>query len=140
MKINLTQTSEYGVLSQTMKDLIGKQPRFEFSIIGTPPPEFQKDTDATKSNKFYVTHPDLATQEILFNGNFQFWVDYWRVSEKGAVKTSVLTNPTWKSLLKAVDQLLESENAGGIFLEGFGEPTPSKNDPKVQEVELHFGS
>jgi len=126
LNIPLTQTSKYEELCQTVKDIVGEKPLFEFSIfriVGN-----QKD--------FVVDHPDLYSEAPLFSGETKFWTDYWRVAPR-KVSTPVLTNPTWKTFLPALQQLLKENNSGEIFLEQLGRQHLDKG---VTHVELEFGS
>lgn len=126
VNIPLSRTSKYDDLLQSVKAIVGETPRFEFSIfriVGG-----QKD--------FVVDHPDLDSDLPLIKGEVQFWTDYWRVTPQ-KVSTGVLTNPTWRTLLPALQQVLKKNNAGGIFLEQLGRQHLDKG---VIHVELEFGS
>ena len=123
----MTEVSEYNAMSDVVKSLIGKRPRFEFSIIESEP------SDAG----FYVKHPNLKSTEPVITGKVQFGTDYWRVNDRKAVSTPILENPTWKDILIATNNLLEENDAGGIFLEFL---TLKKEVNGVKQVELEFGS
>jgi len=123
----MTITSEYKEMSNSVESLIGKPPRFEFSIF---------ESDYSKEG-FYVKHPDLHSTKPIVEGKVQFAADYWRINETTEVKTPILENPTWKDILVATNNLLEENNAGGIFLE-FLTITDEING--IKQVELEFGS
>jgi hypothetical protein len=123
----MTEISEYNEMSKSVATLIGKNPRFEFSIIQSH----------NSDNGFYVKHPNLNSMEPVIEGKVQLGTDYWRVNEKNAVTTPVLENPTWKDILIATNNLLEENDAGGIFLEFL---TIKNEVSGIKQVELEFGS
>ena len=123
----MTEISEYNEMSKSVATLIGKRPRFEFSII--------QSEDSDKG--FYVKHPNLNSVEPVITGKVQFGTDYWRVNEKSPVTTPILENPTWKDILVATNNLLEENDAGGIFLEFL---TIKNEVDGVKQIELEFGS
>jgi len=122
-----SETSEYNTLSEKVKEIIGKRPCFEFSII--------ESVDTEKG--FYVKHPNLNSNEPVVSGKVQLGTDYWRVNESKRVNTPVLENPTWKDILVATNNLLEENDAGGIFLEFL---TIKDEVDGIKQVELEFGS
>jgi len=67
-------------------------------------------------DEWIVSYPDLLSEEPAFKGKVQFQIDYWRVSDD-IVNSPVLTDPTWKEVLLAVDKLLENGDGCGVFLE-----------------------
>jgi hypothetical protein len=126
LNIPLTQTSQYEKLCQTVEQIIGEKPLFEFSIFRM----------VGGHKDFVVDHPDLQSETPLLSGEVKFWTDYWRVSQH-KVSTPTLINPTWKMLLPALQQLLKENNSGGIFLERLGR---QHLDKEITHVELEFGS
>ncbi len=119
-------TTEYNKLCKQVEKLVGKDPVFEFSIMGS----------AESENGFYVTHPDLNSKEPVIKGKVQLNANYWRISEN-TVSTPILENPTWKDILVATNELLEDNDAGGIFLESLVITDDSNG---LKQVELEFGS
>lgn len=126
MNIPLTKTSKYAVLCQNVESLIGEKPLFEFSIMRMV--GGQKD--------FVVDHPSLDSETPVLEGDIRLWTDYWRVAPR-KVYSPVVSNPTWKDILCAIQQMLKENNAGGIFLEQFG---PQYLDKGVINLEVYFGS
>lgn len=130
---DFTETSEYNILSKKVQEIVGKRPSFEFSIIKS----VDDGKDEEINERFYVNHPNLESGETILKGKVQFGTDYWRVNETKRVCTPVLNNPTWKDVLVATNNLLEENNAGGIFLEAL---TITGETNGIKQVELEFGS
>jgi hypothetical protein len=127
LQFKFTKTSEYNKLCKQVEKLVGKDPVFEFSIM-----------DSSESQDgFYVNHPDLDSKEPVIKGKIQFNANYWRINETGSVSTPILENPTWKDILTATNNLLEENDAGGIFLEALVVTDKSNG---ITQVELEFGS
>jgi hypothetical protein len=126
MHIPLTKTSKYSDLCQTVEELIGEKPLFELSIMRMV--GGQKD--------FVVDHPDIKSETPLIEGEIRLWTDYWRVAPR-KVYSSILTSPTWRDLLCAIQQMLKDNQAGGIFLEQFG---PQYLEKGVTNIEIYLGS
>lgn len=126
MNIPLTKTSKYSELCQLVKELVGEEPLFEFSIIRM----------VGGQKEFVVDHPDLASDTPVMETELRLWTDYWRVASR-KVTTEVLPSPTWKDILRAVQNMLKENQSGGIFLEQFG---PQYLDKGVTNIEIYFGS
>ena len=126
LEFPFTVTTEYNKLCKQVEKLVGKDPAFEFSVMNSHDSE----------DGFYVNHPDLGSKDPVLKGKVQFNANYWRISEN-AVSTPVLENPTWKDILIATNNLLEENEAGGIFLEALVITDESNG---IKQVELEFGS
>jgi len=127
INFDYSSTPEYNRLCEQVKELVGKNPRFEFSIIQA----------AESDSGFYVNHPDLQSEKPAIKGRVELYADYWRISETGKVVAPILEDPTWQDILAATNRLLEKNNAGGIFLETLR--VTGQSDEALQ-VELVFGS
>lgn len=127
IQVDCPLTSEYNDLCKQAEKIVGKDPVFEFSILES----------VNSETGFYVKHPDLNSTTPVIPGKVQFNCNYWRVNESGSVQTPILENPTWKDILVATNNLLEKNDAGGIFLENLA-ITDEING--VKHVELEFGS
>jgi hypothetical protein len=126
LEFPFTVKTEYNKLCKQVEKLVGKDPVFEFSIMSS------HDSD----EGFYVNHPNLKSKDPVIKGKAQFNANYWRINEN-AVSTPILENPTWKDILIATNNLLEENEAGGIFLEALVITDESNG---IKQVELEFGS
>jgi hypothetical protein len=86
-----------------------KKPLVVFSIM-----EIQ-DMDNHNWN-YTVVCPDVSSPEPVFEGECQFRIDYWRVALK-PVTSPVYTNPTWKDIINACNDLLQDGDECGVYLE-----------------------
>lgn len=93
-------------------------------------------TPATAGTIWRIKTPNVQSTKPVVEGKIILYTDYWRVTSS-EVYSEVLTNPTWKDLVLAVDKILvESKNY--LYLEGL-----YVKDSKVdgaQVVEILFGS
>jgi hypothetical protein len=63
-----------------------------------------------------ITEAEILSNRPAFPGRCRFSIDYWRISLK-PVSSPVLTNPTWKEVLNACNDLLQTGDRMGVFLE-----------------------
>lgn len=61
--------------------------------------------------------PDVSNTIPVYNGECQFYINYWLVSEN-IVYSAVFNNPTWKDILTACDKILIDSDRSIAYLEG----------------------
>lgn len=61
--------------------------------------------------------PDIGTEKPVIEGKCIFYINYWRVAED-AVYSKEYTDPRWKDIINACNNLLQNGDRFGVFLEG----------------------
>lgn len=95
--------------------------------------------------------PDVSKKEILskkpvIKGEVKLFIDYWRVDPYPAyAKTKdgeerVFSNPAWKDIINACNDILKMGDRCGVFLEGILTHDNMGEDGKIKHVELLIGS
>lgn len=110
LAVDFNKTSTYKTLTNDVNNLIeeGKEKRVIFSMFET--------LDSNVVDQWTVKHPDITSSTPVIEGRCVFFINYWRVSEE-EVHSKELTNPTWKDIINACNNLLQSGDGCGIFLE-----------------------
>jgi hypothetical protein len=124
---DLTATSSYATLQKAMEGICEHRSRqgnlgLTFSIFETSK-TLDKGLD---SGDWIVDHPDIWSEEPVFQGDCVFLTDYWRVSDK-EVYSAVMRDPTWAEIINECNrQLIDPEDGSTaqLFLEGFYELEP----------------
>jgi hypothetical protein len=87
-----------------------------------------------------VKHPDIWSDEPVFEGNYVFFSNYWRIADH-QVESEIMSNPRWSEIIcEANRQLIDPEegDTACLFLEGFRELDPRSDG--VTYIELVWGS
>ena len=87
-----------------------------------------------------VRHPDIWSDEPVFEGNCVFFSDYWRISDH-QINSEIMPCPRWSEIIaEANRQLIDPEDGSTacLFLEGFRELEPDSNG--VRFFEFVWGS
>jgi len=101
--------------------------------------------DTNKDDKgdidnWIVDHPDVWSNEPVFEGNCVFFSDYWRISDH-QINSEIMPNPRWSEIISEANrQLIDPEDGSTacLFLEGFRELEPDSCG--VRFFELVWGS
>ena len=101
--------------------------------------------DTNKDDKgdidnWIVDHPDVWSDEPVFEGNCVFFSDYWRISDH-QINSEIMPNPRWSEIISEANrQLIDPEDGSTacLFLEGFRELEPDSCG--VRFFELVWGS
>lgn len=105
----------------------------EFSIF--------KDGDGYADKEWKVKAPDIESSKPVIEGDVVFYSDYWRLTaynKDEKVFTTVYTNPTWKDIINAANNMLLRTCDYGLFLEGLTEDSKKVDGYKM--VCIEFGS
>lgn len=87
---------------------------------------FERAYTCALGKDWVVKHPDIWSDEPVFEGKCIFVTDYWRVSEN-EVFSEPMENPTWSEIISECNrQLIDPEDGSTaqLFLEGFYELEP----------------
>ena len=92
------------------------------------------------SGDWIVKHPDIWSDEPVFEGNCVFFSDYWRIADH-QVESDIMPRPRWREIIcEANRQLIDPEvgDTALLFLEGFRVLDPRSDG--VTYIELVWGS
>ena len=87
-----------------------------------------------------VNHPDIWSDEPVFEGNCVFFSNYWRISDN-QVNSEIMPRPRWREIIAEANRQLIDPKEGDtacLFLEGFRELEPDSCG--VRFFELVWGS
>ena len=128
-----TKVMRYDDLQRKSNELIdGKKTLAEFSIF--------KDMGG-RDEEWMVKAPDIESTKPVIEGDVVFYSDYWRLTdynEGEKVYSIVYTNPTWKDIISAANNMLLRTCRYGLFLEGLTQLETSEEGHKM--VCIEFGS
>jgi hypothetical protein len=137
--LEYTATSTYDTLQKATQAMCkhksaGGKIGLSFSMFET-----NKD-DQGDINNWIVNHPDIWSDEPVFEGNVVFFSDYWRIAEE-PVYSEVMPRPRWEEIINEAGRQLidpEDQSTACLFLEGFDELEPRSDGTRV--IELVWGS
>jgi len=135
-----TATSSYSTLQKATEAMCKHRSAkgnvgITFSIFET-----SKKDKGDIDGDWIVDHPDIWSDEPVFEGNCIFFSDYWRIAEN-PVYSETMSNPRWEEIIsEAGRQLIDPEDGSCacLFLEGFYELDPKDDGTRV--LELVWGS
>ena len=135
--LELTATSSYNTMQKATKAMCKHRSKegnigLIFSIFDT--------AYGGGSEDWVVKHPDIWSDEPVFEGNCVFFSDYWRISDN-QVNSEIMPNPRWSEIIAECNrQLIDQEDGSTacLFLEGFRELEPDSCG--VRFFELVWGS
>ena len=145
MKINaplleLTATSSYSTLQKVTEGMCKHRSAkgnigLTFSIFNTS----ERDSGDLNGD-WIVDHPNIWSNEPVFEGTCVFYSDYWRISDN-KVYSEDMPNPRWEEIINEANrQLIDPEDGSTalLFLEGFRELEPTSDGKRF--FELVWGS
>ena len=124
----------YKQLCRLTDELIESDKRFvEFSIF--------KDV-SSHIDEWVVSAPDITSDKPIIDGEVVFFSDYWRLTDhlkpRGReIESRVYANPTWKDIINAANEMIESTCQYTLYLEGL---SPRGIANGIKRVEVEFGS
>jgi len=138
--LDLTATSSYATLQKVTQGMCKHRSAkgnigLTFSIFETS----EKDKGDIDGD-WIVDHPDVWSDEPVFQGNCIFFSEYWRIAED-KVYSEVMPNPRWEEIINEANRQLIDPNDGStalLFLEGFTELEPRSDGTRV--IEFVWGS
>ena len=125
---------EYKELCRLTDELIESDKKLvEFSIF--------RDVSSDNDN-WIVSAPDVTSDKPIVDGEVVFFSDYWRLTDhlkpfSNEIESRVYTNPTWKDIINAANEMIENTCVCSLFLEGL---SPRGIANGVKRVEIEFGS
>jgi hypothetical protein len=125
---------EYKELCRLTDELIESDKKLvEFSIF--------RDVSSDIDN-WIVSAPDITSDKPIVDGEVVFFSDYWCLTDdlkpfSNEIESRVYTNPTWKDIINAANEMIEKTCGYSLFLEGIA-PRGVANG--VKRVEIEFGS
>jgi hypothetical protein len=138
--LEYTATSSYASLQKATEAMCKHRSKqgnigLNFSIYKTAPEDKGLD-----SGDWIVKHPDIWSDEPVFEGNCIFFSNYWRISDN-QVNSEIMPNPRWSEIICEANRQLIDDSDGStacLFLEGFQEIEPDSCG--VRFFELVWGS
>jgi hypothetical protein len=127
---------EYKELNKRTCELIESNKKLvEFSIFR----DVSSDID-----EWVVSAPDITSTKPIIDGEVVFISDYWRLidhltynTESREIESRVYTNPTWKDIINAANEMIACTCQCSLFLEGLA-PRGVANG--IKRIEIEFGS
>jgi hypothetical protein len=125
---------EYKELNKRTCELIESSKKLvEFSIF--------RDVSSDIDN-WIVSAPDITSDKPIVDGEVVFFSDYWRLTDHlkpygKEIESCVYTNPTWKDIINAANEMVERTCQYTLFLEGL---SPRGVAGGVKRIEIEFGS
>ena len=130
MKFEYKET-DYDTLQKDADELMTSKKLLIFSIF--------KDKE-TVGEKWYVTAPDIKSDDPVIEGDVVFYSEYWRVCAPvgiSIVKSDEYTNPTWADIINAANKMLNETCRYGLYLEGLSTPKTINGQKRIEFI---FGS
>jgi hypothetical protein len=124
----------YRQLSRLTDELIESDKKLvEFSIFR----DVSSDID-----EWVVSAPDITSDKPVIDGEVVFISDYWRLTDhlkpfSNEIESRVYTNPTWKDIINAANEMIENTCECSLFLEGL---SPRGIASGIKRIEIEFGS
>lgn len=101
---------------------------------------FDSDYGCPTKGNWVVKHPDIWSDEPVFEGNCVFFSNYWRIADD-QVNSEIMPNPRWEEIISEANRQLIDPKDGStacLFLEGFYELEPDSHG--VRFFEFVWGS
>jgi hypothetical protein len=138
--LEYTATSFYASLQKATEAMCKHKSKngntgLTFSIFETPP-----NNPGAESGDWIVNHPDIWSNEPVFENQVTLFSDYWRISEEPKY-SDIMNFPTWSDIICEANRQLIDDSDGStacLFLEGFHELEPDSCG--VRFFELMWGS
>lgn len=97
--------------------------------------------DGTENGNWMVKHPNIESTDPVIEGEVGFYSDYWRLTDYNngdVVYSEVVTNPNWKDIINAANDMLVRTCEYELFLEGLTLTRCNEYGRKM--VRVDFGS
>ena len=135
-----TKTSPYDTLHKAAKAMC--KHKSAQGNIGLQFSMFESNVAASEGGNAYnegdwiVDHPDIWSDEPVFEGTCVFFSDYWRIGDS-KVYSEDMPNPRWREIINEANrQLIDLEDGSTacLFLEGFRELEPTSEGKRFFEI------
>lgn len=128
-----TKTYSYKELTSAVNSILIGPPRVIFSMFTDT-----KNTEYTPSepDDWIVDAPDILSTKPIIEGEVRFTINYWRVADE-PVFSKVYSNPSWKDIINACNDLLQGGDSDGVYLEGLNKGKTTNN---ITDYEFIIGS
>lgn len=138
--LEYTATSSYATLKKATKAMCKHRSAqgnvgLEFSMYKVDKPD-QVNTEDCSVDNWIVNHPDIWSDEPVFQGSCVFFSDYWRISNE-QVNSDIMPNPRWEEIINECNRQLIDPKDGStacLFLEGFHELEPDSCGVRFFEI------
>ena len=122
--LEYTATSSYESMQKAARAMCNHKSKL--GRVGVEFSMFESDKGCPIKGDWIVRHPDIWSDEPVFEGNCVFFSDYWRISDN-QINSDVMPNPRWREIInEASRQLIDPDDGSTacLFLEGFRELEP----------------
>jgi len=139
--LEYTATSSYATLQKATEAMC--KHRSAQGNIGLTFSLFETNKEKDKgldSGDWIVDHPDIWSDEPVFEGNIVFFSDYWRIADH-QVESEIMPRPRWSEIICEANRQLIDDSDGStacLFLEGFRVLDPRSDG--VTFIEFVWGS
>jgi len=138
--LEYTATSSYASLQKATEAMCKHRSKqgnvgINFSLFETSPKDKGLD-----SGDWIVKHPDIWSDEPVFEGTCVFYSDYWRIGDE-KVYSEDMPNPRWSEIISEAGRQLidpQDQSTACLFLEGFNEIDSRSDGTRV--IEFVWGS
>ena len=134
--LEYTATSSYASLQKAAGAMCKHRSKqgnigLNFSIFETSPKDKGLD-----SGDWIVKHPDIWSDEPVFQGPCVFFSNYWRIADD-QVNSEIMPSPRWSEIIAECNRQLIDPSDGStacLFLEGFQELEPDSCGVRFFEI------
>jgi len=136
--LEYTATSSYNSLQSAAKAMC--KHKSAQGNIGLEFSMFESEKGCPIKGDWIVRHPDIWSDEPVFEGSCVFFSNYWRISDN-QVNSEIMPNPRWSEIIAESNRQLIDDSDGStacLFLEGFNEIDSRSDGTRV--FELFWGS
>ena len=135
--LEYTATSSYNTLQEATRAMCKHK-----SKLGRVGLEFSMFDSVSNggTEEWVVKHPDIYSDEPVFEGNCIFFSSYWRISDE-QVNSEVMPSPRWNEIINEAGRQLIDDSDGStacLFLEGIEEIDSRSDGTRV--FEFSWGS
>ena len=132
--LEYTATSSYNSLQSAAKAMC--KHKSAQGNIGLEFSMFESEKGCPIKGDWIVKHPDIWSDDPVFEGFCVFFSNYWRIADH-QVNSEIMPNPRWSEIIcEANRQLIDPEvgDTALLFLEGFKELEPDSCGVRFFEI------
>ena len=136
--LDLTATSSYATLQKAAKAMC--KHKSKLGRVGLEFSMFESAYGCPIKGDWVVKHPDIWSDEPVFEGNCVFFSNYWRIADH-QINSEIMPSPRWSEIINECARQLIDPSDGStacLFLEGFNELEPDSCG--VRFFEIMWGS
>jgi hypothetical protein len=97
---------------------------------------FESEKGCPIKGDWIVKHPDIWSDDPVFEGSCVFFSNYWRIADH-QVNSEIMPNPRWSEIIcECARQLIDPSDGSTacLFLEGFQELEPDSCGVRFFEI------